>query len=124
MNVALWILAGLLAVILLAAGVPKLVKSKADLAASGQGWVEGYSATAVKAIGTLEILAAIGLILPALVDIAPILVPLAATGVVLLMIGAAITHARRGEYKNIAVNAVLAVLALVIAIFRFGSHSL
>jgi hypothetical protein len=124
MDVFLWITAGLLAVVLLAAAVPKLTKSKADLAASGQGWVEDYPGGAVKAIGALEVLAAIGLILPALLDIAPILVPLSATGVVLLMTGAAITHARRREYKNIAINVVLATLALIIAIYRFGTHSL
>jgi hypothetical protein len=49
--------------------------------------------------------------------------PLAAAGVVLLMIGAAVTHARRREYKNIVVNAVLAALALIIAVSRFGTHS-
>jgi len=123
MNVFLWVAAGLLAVVLLGAAVPKLTKSQAELVSSGQGWAADYPGGAVKAIGTLEVLAAIGLILPALLDIAPILVPLAATGVVLLMVGAAITHARRREYRNIAVNVGLAVLALVILIFRFGRYS-
>ena len=123
MNVFLWIAAGMLAAVLLAAGVPKLAKSRADLAASGQGWAEDFSSGTVKLIGVLEVLAAIGLLLPALLGIAPILVPLAAAGVVLLMIGAAVTHARRREYKNIGVNAILAALALIIAIFRFGSSS-
>jgi uncharacterized membrane protein YphA (DoxX/SURF4 family) len=122
-NVFLWIAAGMLAAVLLAAGVPKLAKSRADLAASGQGWAEDFSSGTVKLIGVLEVLAAIGLLLPALLGIAPILVPLAAAGVVLLMIGAAVTHARRREYKNIGVNAILAALALIIAIFRFGSSS-
>jgi uncharacterized membrane protein YphA (DoxX/SURF4 family) len=123
MNVFLWIAAGMLAAVLLAAGASKLTKSRADLAASGQGWAEDFSPGTVKAIGVLEVLAAIGLVLPALLGIAPILVPLAATGVVLLMIGAAVTHARRREYKNIGVNAILAALALIIAITRFGSFS-
>ena len=123
MNVFLWIAAGMLAAVLLAAGASKLAKSRADLAASGQGWAEDFSPGTVKTIGVLEVLAAIGLLLPALVGIAPILVPLAATGVVLLMIGAAVTHGRRREYKNIGVNAVLAALALVIAVYRFGSSS-
>jgi hypothetical protein len=123
MDVFLWVAAGLLAAVLLAVGVPKLIKSKAALATAGQGWVEDFPGGAVKAIGALEILAAVGLILPALLDLAPILVPLAATGVVLLMIGAAITHARRGEYKNIALNVVLGILALTIAVFLFGSQS-
>jgi hypothetical protein len=123
MDVFLWIAAGMLAAAMLAVGSLKLAKSQADLAASGQGWVEDFSAGMVKTIGVLEVLAAIGLILPALLGIASILVPLAATGVVLLMIGAAVTHARRREYKNIVVNAVLAALALIIAVSRFGTHS-
>ena len=100
----------------------KLTKSKAALASSGQPWVEDFPAGAIKAIAVLEILAAVGLVLPALLDIAPGLVPLAATGVVLLMIGAGVTHARRREYKNIIGNAVLAALALFVAVFRFGSQ--
>jgi hypothetical protein len=123
MDVFLWIAAGMLAAAMLAVGSLKLAKSQADLAASGQGWVEDFSAGMVKTIGVLEVLAAIGLILPALLGIASILVPLAAAGVVLLMIGAAVTHARRREYKNIVVNAVLAALALIIAVSRFGTHS-
>jgi hypothetical protein len=54
---------------------------------AGQGWAEDFSDCAVKGIGTLEVVAAVGLIAPALVDIAPVLVPLAASGIVLLMIG-------------------------------------
>ena len=123
MNVFLWIAASLVAVAMLGAGAFKLSKPKADLAASGQPWVEDFSAGTVKAIGTLEVLAALGLVLPALLDIAPVLVPMAATGVVLLMIGAASTHARRGEYPDIAANVVLGGLALAVAVFRFGSYA-
>ena len=49
-----------------------------------------------------------------MLDIAPILVPLAALGVVALMIGAAVTHARRRETRMIATNVVLLVLAAVV----------
>ena len=123
MNTFLWIVAGLLALAVLATGLLKLTQPKDKLAAAGQAWVEDFSAGAVKGIGALEVLGAIGLILPALLGIAPILVPLAASGLVLVMVGAAVTHARRGEYRNIAANAVLAVLALIVAVFRFGSQS-
>ena len=123
MNLFLWILAGLLAAAMLGAGVMKLSQPKDKLAASGQAWVEDFSAGAVKAIGALEVLAALGLVLPAALGIATIFVPLAAAGIVALMIGAAVTHARRGEYPMIGVNAVLGGLALVVAIFRFGSYS-
>jgi len=123
MNVALWIIAGLLAVGSLAGGAMKLVQPKEKLAASGWGWVEDFGGGTVKAIGALEILAAVGLILPAALDIVPILVPLAAVGLVLLMIGATITHLRRNEAKTIVVNLALLVLAGVVAWGRFGPYS-
>ena len=91
MNTTLWIVAVLLAVAFLAAGAMKLAQPKAKLAASGQAWTENFSDTAIKGIGALEVLAAIGLLLPAMLDKATILVPLAASGLVLLMLGAAIT---------------------------------
>jgi uncharacterized membrane protein YphA (DoxX/SURF4 family) len=123
MNVVLWIIAGLLAAAFLAAGAMKLIQSKEKLAAAGMGYVEDFSAGAVKAIGALEVLAAIGLILPAALDIVPVLVPMAALGLVLLMIGAAITHLRRGESQMIVINLVLLVLAAVVAWARFGPES-
>jgi uncharacterized membrane protein YphA (DoxX/SURF4 family) len=122
-NIVLWIVASVLAVGMLASGAMKVVRPKPALATSGQAWVEDFPDGAVKGIGALEVLAALGLILPALLDIAPILVPIAAAGVVLLMVGAIITHTRRKEYSAIAINVVLLVLALFIAIFRFGSYS-
>jgi hypothetical protein len=87
-------------------------------------WVDDYPDNGVKAIGAVEVLAAIGLILPALTGIATVLVPLAAVGLILLMIGAAITHGRRKEYPFVAGNVVLIVLALIVAWARFGAYSL
>jgi hypothetical protein len=55
-------------------------------------------------IGLAEILGAIGLVVPAAVHIAPILVPLAAVGLALVMAGAAVVHARRKEAPQVAVN--------------------
>lgn len=122
MNITLWILTALLAVLFLAAGTMKIVQPKAKLAAAGQGWAEDFSDGTVKGIGGLEVLAALGLVLPALLNIATVLVPLAAAGLFFLMVGAAITHARRGEKPNVIVNASLGVLAAGIAIARFGPY--
>jgi uncharacterized membrane protein YphA (DoxX/SURF4 family) len=123
MNVVLWVIAGLLAAAFLGAGVLKLTQPKEKLAASGMGWTEGFSAGMIKLIGALEILAAVGLVLPALLGIAPVLVPLAAVGLVLLMIGAAITHARRREPQMIVVNLIILALAAAVAWGRFGPYS-
>jgi uncharacterized membrane protein YphA (DoxX/SURF4 family) len=77
-NVALWAVAALLALAFLAAGAAKLAQPKEKLLASpSMGWAEDFPPGLIKTIGLLEVLAAIGLILPAAVDIAPDLVPLA-----------------------------------------------
>jgi hypothetical protein len=91
--------------------------------ADNMGWVEDFSVPMVKLIGGLEILAAIGLILPAALDIAPILVPIAALGLVLMMIGAILTHARRKEYQALPINVVLLLLAAFVAWGRFGPYA-
>jgi uncharacterized membrane protein YphA (DoxX/SURF4 family) len=124
MNIALWIIAVLLAVVFLASGAGKLILPKEKLAARGLEYVEDFSAGTVKTIGALEVLAAVGLILPATLNIAPVLVPLAAVGLVLLMVGATITHVRRHDKAQaIVVNLVLLALAAVVAWGRFGPRS-
>ena len=124
MNIALWIITGLLAFLFLASGAIKLIVSKERLAATpGGGWVEDFSAGAVKAIGALEVLAAVGLILPAVTDIVPILVPLAAVGLVLVMVGAMVTHLRRHEAKSALANLAYLALAAFVVWGRFGPQS-
>jgi uncharacterized membrane protein YphA (DoxX/SURF4 family) len=122
MNIALWIIAGLLAVAFLASGAMKLTQPKEKLAAR-YGWVEDFSTGTVKAIGTLEVLAAVGLILPAALDIAPVLVPLAAVGLLLLLAGASITHLRRHEPQGMVMALVLLAVAAVVVWGRFGPYS-
>ena len=122
MNIALWIISGLLAAGFLASGATKLTQPKEKLVAS-TGVLEDFSAGSIKAIGILEILAAVGLILPAALDIAPVLVPLAAVGLVLLMAGAFVTHVRRREIQGIVVTLVLLALAVLVASGRFGPQS-
>jgi hypothetical protein len=124
MNTVLWIVAGLLAVIYLAGGVRKLIVPKEKLAAAlGGGWADDFSVGSVKAMGVVEILAAVGLILPALLDIAPVLVPLAALGLVLYMAGATITRIRRQEFKIMAGDLVFLAVAGFVAWGRFGPES-
>jgi uncharacterized membrane protein len=122
-NVAVWVLQVLLAVAFLLAGVGKVVQPREKLAAR-MGWVEDFSDTGVRTIGVLEILAGVGLLLPAVTGVATVLVPLAAVGLALLMVGAAITHRRRGELSYLPVNGVLLLLAVVVAWARFGPYPL
>jgi len=123
MNVFLWILQIVLAVMFAMAGVIKTTGSKEKLAEK-LPWVEDFSLGTVRFIGVMELLGALGLILPAAFGVAPVLTPLAATGLAVVMVLAMGTHARRREPSAIAFNAVLLVVAVVIAWGRFGPYSL
>jgi uncharacterized membrane protein len=123
MNVAVWVLQILLALAFLLAGVTKVSQPRQKLAAS-MGWVEDFSDTGVRTIGVLEILGGVGLLLPAVTGVATVLVPLAAVGLGLLMVLAAATHRRRGELPMIGINAVLLLLAVVVAWARLASYPL
>jgi uncharacterized membrane protein YphA (DoxX/SURF4 family) len=123
MNLALWIIAIVLAVAFAGSGLMKQFVPKDKLVTAGQGWAQDFSTTSIRLIGLAEILGAIGLVLPAAVHIAPILVSLAAVGLALVMVGAAVVHARRNEPMNIAVNVVLIALAVFVAWGRFGPYS-
>ena len=121
MNVTLWITAGLLAAVALVGGVSKAFIPKERLAAqSGGEWVADADVGFVKTLGALELLAAIGLIMPAVLTFAPVMVPVTAVCWVLLMVGAMITHGRRGQMKFVMVNTVYLAIAVFIAWGRFG----
>lgn len=126
LNLTLWIVAGILAVVFLVASSTKVFVPKEKLAGMGGAasrWVEDFSPGALKAIGALEFLAAVGLIVPAALGIAPVLVPLAATGAVLLFAGAAIMRLRRGERATIIADLVYLAMAAFVAWGRFGPGS-
>jgi len=123
MNVALWIVQGILAVMFLMVGMMKLTKSKEEMADSN-AWVEDFSQRQVRGIGILEILGAVGLILPILLGILPILTPIAAIGLSLTMAGAFLTHLRRKELVPMGVmNIVLFGMAIFVAVGRFSQIS-
>lgn len=117
MNTALWIVQILLGLMFIAAGVMKATQPYEKIKGM-LPWAEDFAPNTIKIIGTLELLGGIGLILPMLTNILPILTPLAAAGLVLTMIGAALTHFRRGEYPGIAVNLVLLALAAFVVYGR------
>ncbi len=118
MNSLLWILQGLLALVFLITGAIKIIRPKEQLVAQ-MGWVEEVSQPVVRLIGFVEILGAVGLILPSLTGIMPWLTPLAAAGLALTMVGAALTNYRRKELPMIGLNSVLLVMILIVAVGRF-----
>jgi hypothetical protein len=118
MGMALWAVQGLLAVAFLGAGATKLSQPKEKLA-KNMAWVEDFSQGKVRLISTLEIVGALGLVLPALTGVLPWLTPLAALGLALLMAGAVSTHLRRKEGPAFVPPAVLLLLAAFVAVGRF-----
>ena len=118
MNTFPWVLQGLLALIFLVTGIRKLIRT--DAQTRGVPWMRDTPVLVVRAIGVLEILGAIGVVLPALTGILPWLTPVAAVGIVCLMLGAAWVNYRAQLYRPIVANIVILLLASVLAYGRFA----
>jgi len=117
MDILLWVLQGLLAFVFLVSGLMKATQPIASLAEKIGDWVEAIP-QATRLIGVVEVLGAIGVILPLAINILPILTPIAAIGLVLTMIGAIITHLKRKETPQIIVNIVILAMAAFVAYGR------
>ncbi len=81
-------------------------------------WVDGFSFVQIKAIGIFEILGALGLILPMWLNLFPILTPLAAIGIAVIMVGAIITHLKMDDSKPAMANLILLLLCVLVAVGR------
>lgn len=122
MNIALWIITGLLAAAFGAGGVSQLVltKERYRSIAASQHWVDDFDAGHIRAIATIKLVGIVGLIVPPLVGIAPILSPIAACGLALLMAGAATTRFRRSEWALMAGDITFLLLFVFVAWGRFA----
>lgn len=118
MNIALWIVQALLALAFAAAGVMKLAQPM-DAIRERLPYVDDFNAGTIRLIGLLELLGAVGLVLPWGLGVAPWLTPLAALGLALTMVGAAVVHLRRRE--PVVVNGVLFALAAFVAWARWAA---
>ncbi|PXY27907.1 DoxX family protein [Prauserella muralis] len=114
MEIAYWIVAALLAVLYLYAGAKKVVQSQEQLAPM-MGWVDTVPMWLVRGIGAVEILGVLGLLLPPLTGVAPVLALVAAIGFAVLQVLAAGLHLSRGEVKETGLNIPLIALAGVAA---------
>ncbi|MEL6147988.1 MAG: DoxX family protein [Chloroflexota bacterium] len=120
MKYALWIVQILVAIAFIGSGSMKVLTPYNELITDpNMAWATSLNATLVNIIGILEVLGGIGLILPAVTGILPILTPLAGAGLALTMVGAAILHIARGEWGAIVINLVLGGLALFAAYGRY-----
>ncbi|WP_225327143.1 MULTISPECIES: DoxX family protein [unclassified Mycobacterium] len=119
MNIALWAAQSLLAFVYLVAGGLKVVRPREQLVASGRlDWMKDHSDAAVKAVGAVEILGALGVILPEATGIARVLTPAAAVGLVIVQIGAMRVHLTRNERQPLPINVILLLLAAFVTIGR------
>ncbi len=117
MNTALWIVQGLLAFAMFGAGTFKLTTPHAKLSEKMK-WAVTWPPMRVKLLGLAEVLGAVGLVVPWATGIVPILTPIAACCLLVLMLGAVKTHVDLEE--PLVAPAVLAALSLLIALGRFG----
>jgi uncharacterized membrane protein YphA (DoxX/SURF4 family) len=115
MTVFVWISQGVLAFVFLASGFTKLTKSREELLPR-MPYVEDLSPVEIRGIGILEVLGALGVVVPVATGILPRLTPIAAAGLTLVMVGAVLTHLRRGEFKYVPLNAVLFLLAAIVVV--------
>ncbi len=118
MLIALWIINIILALLMLGAGFAKATSPKAKLAENPRmAWTEDFSPLAIRLIGIAEVLGGLGLILPLATGIAPILTPIAAVGIAILMLGATVVHLRRKE--SVIPALPLTVVAVASAVLGF-----
>ena len=120
MNVALWIAQAALAFAFLMAGGAKLTQPREALVPQ-MPFVEDFSLETIRLIGLLEVLGAIGVVMPWLIGLLPWLTSWAAVGLSLTMVGAMITHLRRRELGFLAANTVLFALSVFVAWGRWPS---
>ena len=114
MNVALWVVQGLLAALFLFAGGAKLVLPLDQMA--GPVALPGWS---LRFLGVAEVLGALGLVLPGLLRIRPGLTPLAAAGLVIIMIGATVVTLAGGMVAVALMNVVVALFAAFVGYGRW-----
>jgi hypothetical protein len=119
-SIAVWIVSGILALVSLGAGGAKLALPRAGLEVQME-WVKPRPLWQVKTIGALEVLGAVGVIVPAATGIAPVLTPIAATGLAIIQVLAIALHVtRRDDPKRLGVNVGLLVFAVFVAVVRFA----
>ncbi|HYF03620.1 MAG TPA: DoxX family protein [Patescibacteria group bacterium] len=118
LNITLWIAQVLLGGMFLMTGFMKLATPMADLATS-LPWTTDFPEAMVRFIGIAEVLGGLGLLLPSILRIKPVLTPLAALGLATVMVLAMGLHLMRGESQMIVMNLILAAIAVFIAWGRF-----
>ena len=119
MSVFVWILQAVLAIFFLAPAYMKMTTPKSKLLEKGQ-LQPGGSVLPIRFIGIMELLGSVGIILPRLLNIVPVLTPIAAVGFCVVLVGAFAVHFSKKEYKVLPVIVVAFVLSAIVAIYLFN----
>ncbi|MEK5035522.1 DoxX family protein [Paenibacillus sp. FSL R7-0302] len=119
MNIALWVVQVITAIGFVYSGGLKAFQY--EKAKASWGWVKDVPQALVVLIGLAELLGALGIILPYATKIAPVLTPIAATGLAVIVLCGALFHVSRKEYRELGVNIVFIALAVIIAVTRYST---
>lgn len=120
MEIAVWIVTGLLAAAFVVGGAARALVPPERLAGLGLTWVTDVPVPLLKTIGVLEVAGGAGLVLPLLTGILPILAPVAACGLALVMLAGFVFHARRREWQGLPITGILFAGAVFVAVARFA----
>jgi uncharacterized membrane protein YphA (DoxX/SURF4 family) len=118
MNIIVLIIQVVLAIMFTMAGLMKSTQPKEKLV-KVLPWINNYSLEKARFIGISELLGAIGILIPQLAGILPVLSPIAAIALAIVMVLAALHHLPKKEYKELMFNAVLFSLLVIVAAYRF-----
>lgn len=116
MVTVIWVFKGVLTFVFLLAGFSKLLQNKEKVIATAGKWAEEFTETQIKFIGLAEVVLALLLVVPKLLGHGYYITSLAATGIVIIMGGAAYTHLKRSEYPLLIINIVFLLMALLVAL--------
>jgi uncharacterized membrane protein YphA (DoxX/SURF4 family) len=119
MNTILWVLQVFLAGTFVYSGIMKSTQQREKLMRIGQTGVADFSYPLIRFIGVIEILGALGIILPQALGVLPVLTPVTATGFAVVMILAAPIHVKRKEFLSFSFNLFLLLISVFVAIQRF-----
>ena len=120
MNTVVWILQGVLAAFFIVPGIGKITGSREKHISDGHIKPDG-NLLLIRILGVLELLGCLGIIVPWLTGIAPILTPITAVGYSVIMIAGIVNHTIKKEYKMLPMLATVLAMASIVAYYRFAS---
>ena len=121
MNTILWIMQALLCAMFAMAGRGKISNTREQHIADGHIKPE-QSLTFIRILGALELLGCVGIIVPRLINVLPILTPITAICFALIMIAGIFVHTQKKEYKMLPLLIVIFIFSITVAYFRFKNN--